>query len=323
MILSCASREVCCIVSRPKAATHRRIKRDAAILCGVLGLVMTACAVTPSKGADKVLVETPHGTVFLQKAEDEWFGTAHPISLSPTLLASVFRGMHVNAMPTGIANESRVFSEEDTEFLCSVISTALSKATKRQVVGFRVIHRGEAGHIITGGILYVQGYLLHLTITHYRAREEPTGQDGIPGRLDPNPTGLAYRIKFIPEAAEKTSRNEQPDVINTPALVSLVVDYTALAMEAVQPSPSERSDALRPHHMPVILQPAQPIPPVHHGVHPPEAETAPTESNTALQKPVQKTESIVDVLEVLQEEVRAIQRRLAELERERQKTEMQ
>jgi hypothetical protein len=109
------------------------------------------------------------------------------------------------------------------------MSTALSKAATRQVVGFRVHHEMDAGGGTTDGILYVQGRLLHLTFTHYRAQGEQLNRDGASGRIVPNPTGLDTRqLSFVPASARRSSRNEQPDITETLPLASLVIDYATL-----------------------------------------------------------------------------------------------
>ena len=207
-------------------------------------LLFTACTWThpfaKSKVKDEVLAESPRGAVFLQKSQDGWFKTAHPLVLSPAMVTAVLRGVQVMSASTGEATAAPVFTDEDSEFLSTLISAALSKAAKSQVVGFRVSRGMDAGNETTGGILYVQGRLLHLTFTHYRAQQEQSDQPGSLPRLVPNPTGLHTRqLTFIPEFAQRTSRNEQPDVIDTPPLASLVIDYgelsTALGLQPTLP----------------------------------------------------------------------------------------
>ena len=109
----------------------------------------------------------------LQSVEDSWFKTAHPLFVSPVLLTHMLRGVQVQVLPDDKTTAVRVFSDEDTEFLSPLISTALSKAAKDQLVGFRVSRGTDAESDTTGGVLYVQGRLLHLALTHYRANLNP------------------------------------------------------------------------------------------------------------------------------------------------------
>lgn len=227
-------------------ASVQNSKRGPRALPRLVGLMsclfFTACAFTQPftkpKVKDEVLVDGPRGSVFLQRAEDGWFKTAHPLSLSPAMVAAVLRGVQVVPTPIGEATVGQVFTDEDSEFLSTQISAALSKAAKSQVVGFRVRRGTDAGTETTGGILYIQGRLLHLTFTHYRAQQE---QSGTSPRLVPNPARLDTRqLTFIPETAQRSSRNEQPDVISTPALASVVVDYEELlTASGLQPTPAQ------------------------------------------------------------------------------------
>ncbi|MFZ1804726.1 MAG: hypothetical protein WAU05_12435 [Nitrospira sp.] len=250
-------------------------------MASVMWLVTSACSLIQSKIVDEVLVDGPQGAVLLQKAEDGWFGTAHPLSLSPAVVSSVFQGVQVQTSLIDKAPGERVFSDKDIEFLTPLVRTALSKATKSQVVGFRVLHDTESRQETTGGILYIQGRLLHLTLTHYRARQEGTGQDSVLRRLTPNPTGLEkHQITFSPEAARLSSRNEQPDVTAATPLASLVLDYETLTVGSPRPS---------------------------------TLNAVPVDENRESQVPVMKKEKETE-LESLKEEMRQLQRRLDDLD---------
>jgi hypothetical protein len=289
-------------------------------LACVMGVVMSACAFTNTKVVDDVLVDTPRGSVFLQKAEDGWFRTAHPFDLSSEVLATVFRGVHVQASPTDRTTEERVFSNDDTQFLSTLISVALSKAIKSQVVGFRVVHDLDGRQETTGGILYVQGRLLHLTLTHFRARYDLSEPGGTSHRLNPNPTGLEkQQIRFSPEAARRSSRNEQPDVIALPQLVSLVLDYEALIEGAALPPTSVRSRPLRRDKPSVIQQIVEPMfptsgAPVSHDRH-----AVSDDASRTVQPPVPEE---AGELEALKEEVRKLQRQLSDLEGNTKRTKL-
>lgn len=265
---------------------QRRYSLSASLLACAICLGTSACTLTNSQVVEEVLVESPRGTVFLQNAEDGWFKTAHPLSLSPALLASIFRGVHVQAAPTGRAEGDPVFSNEETEFLSALMSTALSKAAKSQVVGFRVRHDTAAGGGITGGILYVQRRLLHLTFTHYRAQGEQSGLEGVLSQTVQNSTGLDRgQLRFVPESARRSSRHEQPDITKTPPLASLAIDYEAL--------------------------PSWSAPLTDQAAATQELSVAPAGALGAAHGIAKENET---ELEVLKEEVRALQRRLSELD---------
>lgn len=265
------------------------------LVVGLLGMLASACVFPQSTGVDAMLAESPRGAVFLQKAEDGWFRTAHPLDLSPDVLATVFRGVRVQTSPDDRVTGDRVFSDEDTEFLSPLMSAALSKATKGQVVGFRVVHRTDVGEETTGGILYVQGRLLHLTFTHYRARLDHSEQSDPSHRMNPDPIGLHNgQIEFSPDAASRSNRNEQPDVTDAIPLASLVLDYETLIAASDRRSTPVQPQSLRPDKASVVQQ-----------------------SGKRVEAPVMGKEQELDALK---EEMRTLQRRLSELDAEVQKT---
>jgi hypothetical protein len=295
---------------------QRRFRLSAGILASVMYLLASACSLIHSgtllqtKVVDEVLVDGPRGAVFLQKAEDGWFRTAHPIALPRSVLETVLRGVRVLALPTNTAVDARVFSDEDIEFLSPLMSSAFSKAAKSQVVGFRVVHDTDAGQETTGGILYLQGRLLHVTFTHYRARHDHSGQSGASRRLHPNPTGMDKdQITFSPETARRSSRHEQPDVTVELPLASLVLDYETLTAGAA-PSPSSvESRPLRSEKVPVLREILETILPTSGTA---VSQDTPDDMSRAVQEPARESER---ELEGVKEEMRRLQRRLDDLER--------
>jgi uncharacterized coiled-coil protein SlyX len=230
----------------------------------------------------------------------------------------MFRGVEVQALPADKTTARRVFSDEDTEFLSPLISTALSKATKGQLVGFRVHHGTNAGSDTNAGFLYVQGRLLHLSLTHYRA-DTGRGEIGAqPDRQFPNPTGLEPRqIGFLPEAARRSSLNEQPDLVNPPPLATLVIDYELLAKGLEQQSAPGQSQPLYlyPDVEAATQQALQSIISANGVATSQETQAAHAEAIRSLKEDVMKKTTEVDALK---EEVRALQRRLAETQAEAQ-----
>ena len=281
-------------------------------MVSLMGILVSACVFPRPTATDTVVLESARGTVFLQKADDGWFRTAHPLALSPSMLITILRGVYVQALPTNSSMNDRVFSDEDTEFLGPVMSVALSKATKSQVVGFRVVHDTAAGQETTGGILYLQGRLLHLTFTHFRARHDDSEPGGTSHRLHPNPTGLdKHQIKFSPEAARRSSRNEQPDVTAAPPLASLVLDYETLT-GGLSPSPVPvESHPLRSDKGSVFQQLLGPILPADGTTVSDETHAGPDAANHDGHMTEKEKE-----LGALQEEMRRLQRRLDDLDTE-------
>lgn len=288
------------------------------LLVCVMSVTIGACAVSNAKVMNDVLVDTPHGTVFLQNAEDGWFKTAHPFDLSPNVLATVFQGVHVRRSATDPGPGNRVFSDEDSEFLSPLMSAALSKATRRQVVGFRVAHDLEGGLETTSGFLYIQGRLLHLTLTHYRARRYRSVVDVATHRLYPNPTGLdQQQITFTPESVRRSHRHEQPDVTVAPPLASLVLDYEALIEGAPSRAASVRAHPIRQKTTSVFQQLMEPAFPINGASVSRDSRTPSMNTRDTTQQPGLGQD---DELNALKKEVRRLHRRLSEFEADTQRT---
>ncbi|MBH0179152.1 MAG: hypothetical protein HP491_15155 [Nitrospira sp.] len=210
------------------------------------------------------------------------------------------------------ATQERVFSKEDIEFLSPPIRTALSKATKHQVIGFHIIHDRAVGREITGGILYVQGRLLHLTFTHYRAQHGPSALTNTSRHFAPNPTEPdKYQVNFVPEAARRSSRNEQPDVIGTPSLASLVIDYEELLTgSGLQPT-LRQARPVRIDQQPVIQQQNRATLQTDETAATDDMQTATPEETRPDQEAIRENAAEV---EQLKEQMHALQRRLSEIE---------
>jgi hypothetical protein len=261
---------------------------------------------------DTIFADGPRGAVYLQSVEDSWFKAAHPLFMSPLLLTHVFRGVQVQVLPDDTTTAMRVFSDEDAEFLSPLISTALSKAMKGQLVGFRVLRGTDAGSETTSGVLYVQGRLLHLALTHYRASIERGDSGAKLDRPSRNPRGVEpSQLGFIPEAARRSSLNEQPDLLNPPPLATLVIDYELLARGLEPQSTPGQSQPLYSNSTAVTPQDAQSTLPTTGAARSYESQATQAEEMRAVRELVTKQAT---ELEALREDVHAMQRRLAELE---------
>ncbi len=289
----------------------KRIRVGVPFLASIVCLFVSACALT-RPAEDTVFADGPRGAVLLQHVEDAWFKTAHPVSVSPRLLTHVLRGVQVQAVPEDPSTGERVFSDEETAFLSPLISTALSKATKNQLVAFRVTHDSGPGSEITGGHLFTRGRILHLWLTHYRANGTRNDSGAMADRQVRNPRGLTPRqLRFVPEMVQQSNRNQQPDVIDPPPLATLVIDYTMLATALNLPSETTPSQPLHGDGSPRNQAETQSVRPGHD--RPPSHDIPPSPANEETQalKDVVKEQAIE--LDALKEDVRALRQRLSEM----------
>lgn len=301
----------------PLSPPMKHIRLSLPVLAGALCLFVSACA-TSHKAVDTVFADSPGGVVSLQSVEDSWFKAAHPVFMSPVLLTHMLRGVQVQMMPDDKTTAVRVFSDEAVEFLSPLMSTALSKAAKSQLIGFRVPRGTDARRDTTGGMLYVQGRLLHLALTHYRADLDGRDPGATLDRQSRNPRGLEPgQIRFVPETARRSSLNEQPDLFNPPPLAILVIDYQSLARSVESQSAPGQSQPLYSDDTAITHQDSQSILPANSPVPSHETPTAHTEERRAVKELVMQHAIELDALK---EDVRALQHRLAEIESEALKT---
>ena len=281
------------------------------VFATVISLFIGACS-TVQKVEDTVFADGPRGGVFLQSAEDSWFKTAHPVSVSPLLLTHVLRGVQVQPAPDDEITAVRVFSDEEIAFLSPLMSTALSKAAKSQLVAFRVTHDSGPNSEMTGGLLFTRGRILHLWLTHYRANGASNDSGATLDRQARNPHGLAPRqLRFVPETVQRSSRNQQPDVIDPPPLATLMIDYRQLAAQVNLPdeaAPAQPLQVEAPSPLPTETQAARPDPSPS-GSH--DTSSSPAEETRAL-KAVVKEQALE--LDALKDDVRALRQRLSEME---------
>ena len=244
-------------------------------LSGII-LIFSACATGPD--LDITLQESERGAVYVERIPDRSFQAAHPITLSADTMARVLRGVVVKDsrrilgnLAAGKPEAVRAFEDEDVIYLAPLLVEGLTRAAPDQQVGFRVVKTGtpiqsqSVGAVFcmsdvrfpgvcesenpqrgtsveaTGGVLYVYGQSLHLTLTAYRNLTERDKMNNLAFRRMFNSTGLAHRtVHFAPEAARRPDNYRT--ALSTDA--TLVIDYDLLS---TLPAASDmRSTAAQP-----------------------------------------------------------------------------
>jgi len=188
---------------------------------------MSGCASMTGK-----IHESSKGSVYLEEVPDWSFEAAHPISIDPTTMANVLRGVQIDerqSMPPMTSSMElkavRVFSEDDVEFLTPLLTTALSKADPEDLVVFRIVQPASAGTVRTAGTLYAHEYHLYLTLTQYRSNS-----DSKSGRQLSGSGGLTRRIvSFVPESAQLHDTHMPPGAPVQSNLRTLIINYASLA----------------------------------------------------------------------------------------------
>ena len=185
----------------------------------------------------------------LNSVNDGSFRTVHPVSISPRLLTRILRG--AQSLPGETTTPMHVFSVDEARFLSPLISKALSQAAENQLVTFHVLRgkSSEAGAL--GGTIYIQGRLLHFTLTYYHVGPDGRGANEGQDHASRHPEALELPpLAFIPETDERSSTDEQQGVVTPPPLGTLVIDYQMFGDELDRFPPTAQSESLHVSSLP-------------------------------------------------------------------------
>jgi hypothetical protein len=280
-----------------------RLPRKTSIALILLCLVFAACSTTTSTG--KIIFEDARGTVSLQTIPSQSIQATHPVTLEPSLIAQVLRGMEVQDQERGIqrflagpSSPVPVFSDDQIQFLAPLLAEGLRTATPDQRIAYRVqtTHQGSLFESsiteTTAGSLYAYGRQLYLTLSQYRyspARANLNVNDTAYRMSRPDSSGLRERILlFTPSTAQRSDPFDLPAGDN-PTDRFLAIDYQLLQQT---PTGTTAVDQAAPHvgrTAPVRESPTG---------------TVPSEA------PGPSTEALAQELEVLRKELQSVQKQL-------------
>jgi hypothetical protein len=168
----------------------------------------------------------------------------HPITLEPTLLARVLRGIEIQEQGHGLqkylagpASSVPAFSDDQIRFLAPLLAEGLRTAAPDQQVEYRV-QTTRTGSALessttetTAGSLYVYGRQLYVTLSQYRydpARAYMNSGIGASRPRPPDPSGLRNRtVLFTPSDAQR-SDSFDPPAGGKPTDRFLAIDYQLL-----------------------------------------------------------------------------------------------
>lgn len=231
----------------PQQQTRRQLSYKPWLLLVLLCVAGTACSTTPS---GKILFDDPRGTVSLQTIPDKSIQATHPVSLEPTLLAQVLRGIEIQYQEVGLQKLTAgpsapvpVFSDDHTQFLTPLLAEGLRTAAVDQRVAFRVVTTTEGSMLestqteTTSGFLYAYGRQLCMILTLYRynplQRNMLKATDLAYKSRDPDDTGLlGHILLFTPRAAQRT------DQIDPPAMEKRTDRFLAIDYQLLQHAPA-------------------------------------------------------------------------------------
>ena len=234
----------------------RRLSYKPSVFLALLCVIGTACSTTAPTG--KILFEDPRGTVSLQAMADQSIQATQPITLDPTLIAQVLKGMTVQDQERGIqrllagrSSPVPVFSDDQIQFLAPLLAEGLRTAAPTERVAYRVqtTHPGSMLESsiteTTAGSLYAYGRQLYVILSQYRyapTRANLNVNDTAYRMSRPDSSGLRDRILLFTSSAALRSNAFDPPTGKESTDRFLAIDYQLLqqvptAATAEQPAP--------------------------------------------------------------------------------------
>ena len=220
----------------------RRLSHKPSIFLALLCVIGTACSTTAPTG--KILFEDPRGTVSLQAMADQSIQATQPITLDPTLIAQVLKGMTVQDQERGIqrllagrSSPVPVFSDDQIQFLAPLLAEGLRTAAPTERVAYRVqtTHPGSMLESsiteTTAGSLYAYGRQLYVTLSQYRyapTRANLNVNDTAYRMSRPDSSGLRDRILLFTSSAALRSNAFDPPIEKESTDRFLAIDYQLL-----------------------------------------------------------------------------------------------
>jgi len=290
----------------------RQLSHKSSFFLVLLCLVGTACGTTAQTG--KIIFDDPRGTVSLQTISDRSIQANHPITLEPTLLAQLLKGMkiqdqdlghnHVNGLMSMDAgpfySSVPVFSEDQISFLAPLLAEGLRTATTNQSVEYRVVTTHEGSNKFqspttetTAGSLYAHGRQLYVTLSQYRYNQMVMNMnmlDSFGRERTIDYSGLRDRtLLFTPKAAQRIDRFDPP-IRGKLTDRFLAIDYQLLQ----QASPPVATTEQPPPRMESVAEPIRESPP----------------GTSASEAPSHTTEALAQEVEALRKQPESVQKQL-------------
>jgi hypothetical protein len=228
----------------------------------------------------------------------------HPITLEPTLLAQILRGIEIQdqehglqRLVAGASSPVPVFSDDQIRFLAPLLAEGLRTAAPDQRIEYRV-HTTYKGSLLessttetTTGSLYAYGRQLYVTLSQYRYAPTRTNINLSDGAFRPNsldPSRLRNRIVlFTPSDAQRS------DSFDPPAGEKSTDRFLAIDYQLLQHAPAAASNEQTAPR----IERAEPIRESQGGTGASEA-------------PAPTTEALAQEVETLRKELQSVQKQL-------------
>lgn len=185
--------------------------------CAIWVAAFVGCA--PTQFTTLMIYETPQSFVRLEvdRTLEPETGHSHPSDISSEQMAAVLRGITIQEPVTripfyddlSVPRTHRAFDDQAVAFWAPLLSLALSKATKDELVTFYQSTKisGTPRREVTSGGAFVEGDKLHLILSNLRSSTHVTADLGIVDTQDDQLTPMRSiapqrgKLLFVPESA--------------------------------------------------------------------------------------------------------------------------
>ena len=200
---------------------------------------LSGCALTPTIRTP--IHESDRGIVALRTFSDPNFQASHPKDFEPSIISRVLKGLYVREQREPLArfltdDESPIpaFSTNQITFLSPHLNSALSQATAEEQITFLLTETMSNQLARTEGILFIQGPILHLALTHYRVPSSSPTLLSKPTTSFNRPK--EWRLAFYPITALTNPTEEVPIHPDYSAENALHIQYDRLSQFPVTTS---------------------------------------------------------------------------------------
>lgn len=173
----------------------------------------------PTQFTTLTIYETPQSFVRLEvdRTLEQGMGHSHPSDISSAQIEAVLRGITVQEPLTrmpfyddlSVPRMHRVFNDQEVAFWAPLLSRALRKATKDELVTFYQSTKvpGTPRREVTSGGTFIDGDQLHIILSNLRSSTHVTADLGTVDTQDDRLTPMRSiapqrgKLLFVPESA--------------------------------------------------------------------------------------------------------------------------
>ena len=161
-----------------------------------------------------VVHEGQEGSVYLREFSDPSFRANHPLTLDSQVVKTILLGIRVHERKTmiestltGGANATPVFTFAEVTYLTPHLVSAFEQATAGEEVNFQINGEVSGRRFDTGGVMYVTGNNVNLSLNEYGLTPKRSGTLSQPTQSFDRPR--RWTVTFTPISAVLNGEEEK------------------------------------------------------------------------------------------------------------------